>query len=39
MSESFQRLDKAFFQEAKELSDLINKENVVHKYFAKTNRY
>ena len=27
MSETFQRLDKSFFQEPKELGDLINKEN------------
>ena len=35
MSETFQRLDKSFFQEPKELSDLINKENLVHKYLPK----
>ena len=31
MSEMFQRLDKSFFQNPKELRDLINKENIVHK--------
>ena len=33
--ETFQRLDKSFFQEPKELRDLINKENFVHKYLSK----
>ena len=37
MSKTFQRLDKSFFQEAKELGDLIHKENIIHKYFAKAN--
>ena len=32
MSETFQRLDKSFFHEPKELGDLINKGNFVHKY-------
>ena len=33
MSETFQRLDKSvFFQEPKELGDLINKGNLIHKY-------
>ena len=32
MSETYQRLDKSFFQETKELGDLINKGNFVHKY-------
>ena len=32
MSEMFQRLDKSFFQDPKELGDLINKGNFVHKY-------
>ena len=31
----FQRLDKAFFQEPKELGDLINKGNFIHKYLPK----
>ena len=35
MSKTFQRPDKAFFQEPKELGDLINKENLVHKYLPK----
>ena len=35
MSETFQRLDKSFFQNPKELGDLINKENLVHKYLPK----
>ena len=35
MSETFQRPDKSFFQEPKELGDLINKEKVVHKYLPK----
>ena len=32
MSETFQRWDTSLFQKPKELSDLINKENLVHKY-------
>ena len=35
MSEMFQRPDKSFFQEPKELGDLVNKENFVHKYLQK----
>ena len=35
MSETFQRMDKSFFQEPKELGDLINKENFIHKYLPK----
>ena len=35
MSETYQRLEKSFFQEPKELGDLINKENFVHKYLPK----
>ena len=35
MSESFQRPDKSFFQNPKELRDLINKENLVHKFLPK----
>ena len=31
----FQRLDKSFFQETKELGDLVNKGNFVHKYLPK----
>ena len=35
MSKKFQRLDKSFFQEPKELGNLINKENLIHKYLPK----
>ena len=35
MLETFQRLDKSFFQNPKELGDLINKENLVHKFLPK----
>ena len=35
ISETFQRPDKSFFQEQKELEDLINKENFIHKYLPK----
>ena len=35
MSETFQRPDKSFFQDPKELGDLINKENFVHSYLPK----
>ena len=35
MSETFQRLDKTFFQNPKELGDLINKGNFIHKYLPK----
>ena len=35
MSKTFQRLDKSFFQEPKELVDLINKGNLIHKYLPK----
>ena len=35
MSETFQRLDKSFFQEPKKLGDFINKGNFVHKYLPK----
>ena len=35
MSETYQRPDKLFFQEPKELGDLINKGNFVHKYLPK----
>ena len=31
----FQRPDKSFLQSPKELGDLINKENLVHKYLPK----
>ena len=35
ISETFQRLDKSFFQEPKELGDLINKGNLIHKFLPK----
>ena len=35
MLETFQRLDKLFFQNPKELGNLINKENLVHKFLPK----
>ena len=35
MSETFQRPDKSFFQNPKELGDLINKGNFTHKYLPK----
>ena len=35
MSEMFQRPDKSFFQNPKEFRDLINKENLVHKFLPK----
>ena len=35
MSKTFQRPDKSFFQEPKELGDLINKGNFIHKYLPK----
>ena len=35
MLETFQRPDKSFFQNPKELGDLINKENLVHNFLAK----
>ena len=35
MSKMFQRLDKSFFWEPKELGDLVNKGSFVHKYLSK----
>ena len=35
MSKTFQRLDKSFFQDPKELGGLKNKENLVHRYLLK----
>ena len=35
MLETFQRLDKSFFQNPKEFGDLINKGNFIHKYLLK----
>ena len=35
MSKTFQRLNKSFFQEPKELEDFINKGKLIHRYIAK----
>ena len=35
MSKTFQRLDRSFFQEPKELGSFINKVNLIHKYLPK----
>ena len=35
MSETFQKPDKSFFQEPKELSNLIKQESLIHKYLPK----
>ena len=35
MSETFQRPDKSFFQNPKDLGDLINRENLIHKFLPK----
>ena len=35
MCETFQRLDKSFFQNPKDLGDLINKQNLIHKFLPK----
>ena len=35
MSETFQRPDKSFFQNPKELGEVIDKENLVHKFLPK----
>ena len=35
MFETFQKLDKSFFQELKELGNLINIDNLIHKYLPK----
>ena len=35
ISETFQRPDKSFFQNPKELEDLIDKENLIHKFLPK----
>ena len=32
MSETFQRMDKSFIQEPKELNNLKNQDNLIHKY-------
>ena len=39
ISETFQRPDKSFFQEPKELGDLINKRNINSKVLTKAGRY
>ena len=39
LSETFQRLDKSFFQNPKDLGDLINRENLIHKFLPKQNRH
>ena len=35
ISKTFQRLDKSFFQNPKELEDLIDKGNLIHKFLPK----
>ena len=35
MSKTFQRLDKSFFQEPKELGNSISKGNLIHRYLPK----
>ena len=35
MSKTFQRPDKSYFQEPKELGDLVNKGNLIHRYLPK----
>ena len=35
MSKTFKRLDKSFFQEPKELGNLISKGNLIHRYLPK----
>ena len=35
MSKTFQRPDKSFFQNPKDLGDLINKENLIHNFLPK----
>ena len=37
MSETFQRPDKSFFQNPKELGDLMNREDLVHKFLPRTD--
>ena len=39
ISETVQRPDKLFFQDPKQLNDLINMGNLIQKFFAKTSRY
>ena len=33
ISEAYQRLDKSFFQEPKDLNDLVNTSNLIQKFF------
>ena len=35
ISESIQRLDKSFFQNPEELEDVIDKENLIHRFLPK----
>ena len=35
MSETFQRPNKSFYRKPKELGDLVNKGNIIHKYLPK----
>ena len=35
ISETIQRLDKSFFQNPKELEDLVDKGNLIHRFFPK----
>ena len=37
--EAYQRPDKSFIQEPKELKDLANTSNLIQKFFTKTGRY
>ena len=39
ISEAYQRPDKSFFQEPKELNDLINMGNLIQNVFTKTSRH
>ena len=39
ISELYQRLNKTYFQETKDLESLVYKSNLVQKVFTKTSRY
>ena len=39
ISQTFQRLDKSYFQDLKELNSLINTGNLIQKFFTKPGRY
>ena len=39
ISETFQRPDKSFFQDPKELDNLMNMGNLIQRFFTKTGRY